>query len=260
MDWISMLILAVVQGLTEFLPVSSSGHLALAEHFLAFRGPGILFEVVLHGGTLAAILVFYRRRIGILLMSFLSGSAEGRTYALALLFGSVPALAVYLAVGSFIERAFGSPLLVGALLVFTGLILLTTRKVVGGQMPLTVSKGVAIGMAQAVALLPGVSRSGSTIVAARHLGLTAEAAAEFSLLLSVPAQGGALLITLVKVFKSGIGSESPWGLLATGFLVAGLVGYAAIPMLIKALRADRFWMFGPYCMLIGACAVLWALG
>jgi len=185
--------LGVLQGLTEFLPVSSSGHLALAEHFLGVRSPGIAFEVFAHFGTALAVIVFFRRRVAsivVALVRALVGAshepAEARL-GVRLAVGTVPAVVVGYLSNDQIKSAFANPTLVSGLLVLTGCVLWLTRRLSPGARPVeSLRDALVIGMAQAVAILPGISRSGSTISAGLALGVQREQAAEFAFLLSIP--------------------------------------------------------------------------
>lgn len=254
-ELLKLMSLAVVQGITEFLPVSSSGHLVLAEHFLKVPPSGVLLEVTLHAGTLISILVFYRKRILQLGGELFSGEGEGRRYAGAVLLGSIPAAAAYALAGKRIEAVFGDPRGVAALLCVTGIILLTLLRRPTRTTELNVGRGFVVGLAQAVALLPGISRSGATITTARHLGISPEKAAEFSLLLSVPALAGATLIKGLQAWKTGLaGYTMPQ--LGLGMAVSAIVGYVAIVCLVKTLTAGKFWMFGLYCLAVGLAGVL----
>jgi undecaprenyl-diphosphatase len=255
MEWLKIIVLAVLQGITEFLPVSSSGHLVLVEHLLKVQSSGILLEVTLHAGTLISILVFYRKRILQLLRELFSGEGEGRQYAAAVVVGSIPAALAYAAVGKKIEACFSNPHAVAVLLCVTGVMLLTLLRGSGKPAELNVGRGFLVGLAQALALLPGISRSGSTITAARHLGISPEKAAEFSLLLSVPALAGATLIKALEIFKNGCGGFG--GLqLGVAMIVSAIVGYVAIVCLVKTLTAGKFWMFGFYCLAVGLLGIV----
>lgn len=254
-ELLKIVVLAIIQGLTEFLPVSSSGHLVLAEHVLDVHSSNIILEVTLHAGTLISVLVFYRKRILQLTREVFSGEGEGRRYAGAVVLGSVPAAVAYRLMGKTIEAYFGAPRGVALLLCLTGIILLTLLRRPRASVELNVGRGFLVGLAQALALLPGVSRSGSTITAARHLGLSPEKAAEFSLLLSIPAVGGAVLIKSLQAWRDGLGDLSAPHL-ALAMAVSAVVGYGAIVGLVKILQAEKFWMFGLYCLAVGIAAIL----
>lgn len=253
-----ILVLAVLQGLTEFLPVSSSAHLVLGKHFLKLDSPGPWLEIALHGGTLLAVLAFYRARILELVRQVFAGEKAAWTYAMCLVAGSVPAAAVYAMFGDRINRVFDNPFMTSVMLCMTGLFLLSLKLAPQGRAELGWGKGLGIGIAQAVALLPGISRSGSTITTARFLGLPAEKAVEFSLLLSLPAVGGAVLMEMVHCLRQGAGADGsvPGVMVAVGVTVSACVGYLAIAWLVRLLSTGKLWLFGFYCLAAGLFALM----
>ncbi len=248
-----MLVLAVVQGFTEFLPVSSSGHLVLIQHFLSTREGDLFFDVILHGGTLFSVLVVYRRE----LLRLLKFDSDSIRYITALAVATVPAVLVGLFAQDLVDRLFGAPRLASLGLVFTGLVLLSTRLAKPGQgdqgedwspraLPLT--KALAIGCAQAFAICPGVSRSGSTIAASLWLGLPRREATRFSFLLAIPAIGGALVLNLIKGSE---GNVVGLGTLILAAFVSFSVGLLAIRLTALAVVRAHFWKFSFYCILVG---------
>ena len=251
----AILILGFVQGVTELLPISSSGHLALAGHWLGFNPRGMAVEVALHGGTLLAVLCYYRQTLMRLMVGGLRRDTESWRFLMMLAGGTIPALIVGYFFDDALEKIADSPGTVAAMLGVTGLILLSLRWAVRSGAPLTWGRTFLIGLAQAIAIVPGISRSGSTIVAARHLGLTPAQAAEFSFLLSIPAISAACLWKMIH-FKAGdLGGLSASHLVA-GMAVAGVVGYLSLVLLNRLLKSPRFWMFGFYCLMVGLCAGL----
>lgn len=253
-----LLILAIIQGLTEFLPVSSSGHLVLGRSYL----PGgeqlasdARVEVLLHVGTLLAVLFFYRREVLALMMGAAGQGAaphaQRRLLGLLLL-GSIPAAIIGLGFEHQIEEIFAAPAFAAALLLVTGTFLWLSRRLPEGRCELTdlsVRAALLIGAAQAVAILPGISRSGSTIVAGMALGLSSPAAATYSFLLSIPAVGGAILLRGKDLLA--FTAEEPLAA-AVGVGVSALVGLAALGLLVWIGRSRRLWWFAPYCWLLGA--------
>lgn len=248
---VKVFILALIQGLTELLPVSSSGHLVLAKHLLHLNSPGISLEVALHLGTLLAVLVYYRRRIAFLIVDFLKWGPEGPRYALAILIGSIPAGVVGVLFKDSIERLGDEPRWAAAGMIVTGLLLLSLLLARGLERPLGTFRAFWIGLAQMVGIPPGISRSGTTIVMARHLGIAPAAAAEFSFLLSIPAIAGASVLELLHHGAWTPGEVSLSSLLM-GIAVAALVGYFSLVLLVGVLARGRFWMFGLYCLPVGA--------
>jgi undecaprenyl-diphosphatase len=261
-----MIVLAIVQGITEFLPVSSSGHLVIGGAFLEMGGSGedVLFETAVHAGTLGAVVVYYRNRIASLARSLLAwlGSgfrAEGEVradigYVGLILIGSVPAAVVGLALRGPITASFGSPMLASACLVATGLFLLLSRGR-GGDSVIGWRMALLIGLAQAVAILPGCSRSGWTITTAMICGLGFSSAAEFSFLLSIPAILGALLLESISAAPGLGGAETAALLVAAA--VAFASGYAALRLLVWILGRGTFHRFSWYLIPAGMAAFVW---
>jgi len=256
--FVKVMILAVLQGLTEFLPVSSSGHLVLLKGLLNLKAPGAILEISLHAGTLVSVLVYYRSTIARLIREFFSGEGDGRTYAGYIILASVPAAAAFFLFHKRIIACFEDSRSVEVMLCITGVILLSLIFANGKDQPLNAARSFLVGMAQAVALLPGISRSGSTIVMGRHLGLSPEKAVEFSLLISLPALIGSTLLDAVKLGSVQLGDLTLTSL-CCGVVVAAIVGYAAIMILVKILLAGRLWMFGLYCLAVGILGLLFKL-
>ena len=254
---LKVLFLAVLQGVAEFLPVSSSGHLALAGCLLKFEGMGPRVEAVLHFGTLVALVAYYWRVILAILRQMIAGKREGWIAAGMIVAGCIPAILAYLLFDDAIDAAFGgSPKCIGALLVVTGIILLSLRLRKGdGDGKVTWMRAVIIGVAQAVALFPGISRSGSTIVCARHLGVSPKNAADYSFLMSLPLVFGATLMAVVHPGEA-IAGEPGWGLLIPAAVVAGVVGYFSIKLLMRVIAGPKFWYFGFYCIAAGLLTLI----
>lgn len=257
MNLASIVLLAILQGLTEFLPVSSSGHLVLADALLGLREPGVVTEVVLHLGTLLAVLIYFRNDLAALVrdaLLFLSPRRERidqdqRRLLIALIVGTVPIVFAGAFFDTIVERLFESPGTAAIALIVTGLILLSTTVVRKSAVPIGAGRALMIGIAQAFALVPGISRSGMTISAGIFLGLDPTRAARFSFLLSVPAIFGATIYKLPEI--AGRIREADGILLLLGFLIAFAVGYAAIVILLWFVQKGRFGWFGLYCLLLG---------
>jgi undecaprenyl-diphosphatase len=253
------ILLGLVQGLTEFLPVSSSGHLVVAQAAIGLSIPGVFVEVVLHVATLLAVFVVYARRITSVAAGCLAGRREAWTLVGLLAVGSVPAGVVGLLFKETIEQVFDSLALVGIDFLVTGAILWSTRSIAQRarhEVP-TAGGALLVGMAQALAILPGVSRSGTTVSAALWLGVRPEQAAEFSFLLAVPAIAGAAALQIPEI--SGASLTVGWGPLAVSFLASLAAGVVAIRFLVALLRSGRFYRFAPYCWAIGIVTLGWAL-
>jgi len=252
-DFVKVIIIAVIQGLTEFLPVSSSAHSVFARHLLNLHSTGADLEIALHLGTLFSVLVFYRRRVGGLLLGLLKRETEALRYFMLLFLASMPALLVYTLFHDQIESYFGNPAATAGLLCMTGVGLLM-MKLTEKRPSDPVGPGAAfrMGVAQACALLPGISRSGATLLAARAAGTERRAAVEFSLLMSVIAVTAAVIL---KMFHQSPGAMTfGYGTLGLGVAVSAVVGYAAISWLVKLMEANRLWLIGCYCLAAGALA------
>ncbi len=258
MDWLAVIILGIVQGVAEFLPISSSGHLVIVEALLETAGGGLphrlMLNVVLHGGTLLAILVFYRRRVLALL------GTDRRAIGL-LVVGTLPAAVAGLTLERRWPHLLENPLLAGAMLVVTGLLLIWARRHDDGHTAyaqISYRQALLVGLAQALGLLPGMSRSGVTIVAGMASGLRPDAAATFSFLLAIPAIAGACLLELLKVWTDG-GSQIGLPLLAIGAATSFVVGLVSLWWLLRWI--DRGWLyrFAFWCIPLGIAVVGWQL-
>ncbi len=242
------IIIGIVQGLTEFLPVSSSGHIALLEHYFGIFSGNLSREVALHLATLLAVIIYFRRKIFVLVRSWLKG--EELLYLWYLILGSIPAGLVGFFLEKRIESTFASVRLIGVFLIITGIILLTTIKVRNNNEKVTGLRSIVVGFAQAFAILPGISRSGSTIVAGLHTKMSGEEAFEFSFLLSIPAIAGAGVLELKKVGFSGLGAH--W----KGALFAFIFGYLALLLLNRVVKRGKLHYFSPYLFVLGFLVII----
>ncbi|HEX9691134.1 MAG TPA: undecaprenyl-diphosphate phosphatase [Gemmatimonadales bacterium] len=251
--------LGVVQGLTEFLPISSSGHLVLAEAALGLRTPGVIVEVAVHLATLLAVVVVYRETVFGLIVGCARGRRDAWRMAALLVIGTLPAVGAALALGGAIERSFDSIRLVGVNLLVTGAILWSTRfRGSAGTDAHPSRKGaIAVGIAQAFALLPGISRSGATVSSAIWLGVGPVQSAEFSFLLAIPAILGAAILQTPEV-ATGVTAVG-LGPLAASFTAAVVTGIFAIRFLVYLLRRGTFYHFAPYCWTVGLSTILWTM-
>ena len=284
MTFFEAILLGILQGLTEFLPISSSGHLVLAQTFLGLKEPLIFFDVMLHVGTLAAVLVVYREAIGKLAIGGISAlgssrlwrepsatfntSSELRFISLILL-GSIPTGVIAVLFKDQLESFFHEVELVSVMLILTGLILqlprgntqaktLRKRDVAGSGTSsgeLKAWHAPLIGIAQGCAITPGISRSGTTISLALFLGIPAKTAAEYSFLLSIPAILGAVVLKIRDVGDTAI----PLHIVGAGMLAAFIVGYIALRFLLAVLNRGKFSLFSYYCIALGLVSLLIAL-
>ena len=248
MDVFEAILLGSLQGLTEFLPVSSSGHLVIGQELLGIHVPGNAFEVVLHVGTLFSVLaVFWSDIVGFVKTMW---DKSTRNYILALAVGTVPAVICGLFFKDAIQSAFDNVNFVAGALVCTGIILFVSRFVHGKNDEISLRNGLLIGIAQAVAIIPGISRSGSTITAGLCLGVKSESAARFSFLLSIPAISGAGLLTALDLLES-IEPLLSIPVLIAGFFSSFVVGWISLKWLLSLLQSGKFYWFGFYCVGVG---------
>jgi len=252
MNLLESVALAAIQGLTEFLPVSSSGHLALASAFMNVPAGSMAFEIVLHLGTLVAVLLVYGKDLLSIAAGVVHGRRDSMLAALTLIVASVPAGIVGVFLSDGIGAVFGMPLVVSCLMLLTGTVLFLTRFSPGGKGEPGLGKGSFIGLFQALAVLPGVSRSGLTISAGLFRGVDRASAARFSFLLSVPAILGAAVLELPDAEW-----DTPIGVLIAGFAVSALVGYGALKVLLRFVGAGELHRFCWYCWAIGGFGAVW---
>ncbi len=250
MTYLDAIILGIIQGLTEFLPVSSSGHLVLAQELLGVKEPGITFEVMVHFGTLVAVIIYFRTQIATLVRAaFDLTMVQERKMILFLIIGTIPAGLAGVLLEDFFEKTFGNPVETSIELIITGLILLATRYFLRGNKPVTATNSFVMGIGQAVAILPGISRSGSTIAAGIFWGVSPAVAAEFSFLLSIPAIAGAIVFKMDDL--AGVtGALAGQYAVATVFSFA--FGLAAVSGLLAVVRRGKLEYFAYYCFAVGA--------
>ena len=258
------LILGIVQGVTEFLPISSSGHLVLLPAALDWSSPSLVFDTTVHLATLVAVVaVFWHDIIG-LIVAWWQGllrrqpleTVESRL-AWWVILGTIPGILAGVLLEEPIEFLFTSPRAAGAFLLLTALLLVFAEILGRRQRDITTITwldSLLIGIGQAVAICPGVSRSGATISVGMFRGLTRESAARFSFILSVPIIAGAWLMQMVKlVGQGGLSAEAP--LLLVGFVSAAVCGYASIRLLLAYLRKRPLYPFSFYCVVVGILAL-----
>ncbi len=271
MSLLKSILLGLVQGVTEFLPISSSGHLVLGQELLDFDLPGITFEVAVHLGTLLSILaVYYQTFLGMVSITFsmlspfnsgvdwnrFKNDEHGRLVILILV-GSLPAAVLGLTLKTTFERLFGSLATVGGAWLVTGFLLLLVdvhrRRISAHMGPI---QAFLVGLFQAAAIVPGISRSGSTIAGGVLLGLEKREAADFSFLLSFPAVMGAVLVDFRDVLTEGGWQVEPV-ILAAGAVSAMLAGYWAIQTLLRVVEEGQMKIFAYYCFALGTLVLAW---
>lgn len=273
------IIVGVVQGLAEFLPISSSGHIVLVQFLLGIREVGgevqedIAFEVVLHLGTLVSVLIYFRKRLWELTCSlFRKEMAEERRMILWLGVATLPAVIAYKGAGDWFKAAYSYPVLVSGLLIVTGLVLYIPRLVKDkGSVKVVGFKGaVVMGIGQACAILPGISRSGSTIASGMLAGVNPARAAEFSFLMSIPAIAGGMVVAIKdrtgeyrEKGYEGVGAlwEATMSCFSpayvAGAVAAAVVGLLAIYLVLTAVRRGRLEVFSWYCFVAGIAGILY---
>ncbi len=294
-DLLQALVLGVVQGLTEFIPVSSSAHLVLVPALLGFPSRGLAFDVALHVGTFCAVLVFFRSELAVLTRSLTGreSSHEGRVYrrlSILIVVATVPVSVVGLLFEPLIAESFERPAVAAVFLLVTAGILLLGERArdarvrhaparaavrAGADAPhrlplgddpndptgrnlerVTLRQALLIGVGQCLALLPGVSRSGTTIVAGMAAGLTREAATRFSFLLSLPVLVGAAVLSTPDLVAAEAAQTVSFGEVAVGVLGAFVSGYAAMRFLVRLVSHARLTVFARYCGVAGVLALM----
>ena len=250
--------LGLVEGLTEFIPVSSTGHLLLAGHFLKFESAGKTFEVVIQLGAVLAILTVYAAKLwGV--FSSAPHDPLARRFILAVLVAFLPAVVIGVLTHDFIKRVlFESPVLISVMLILGGIVLLfvdrmAPKPVIDDAIKMPVGKALAIGFVQCLALVPGVSRSGATIVGARMLGASTRAAAEFSFFLSMPTMAGAFAYDLYK--NRAVLDGSAMTEIVIGFVVAFITAVLVVRWVLGYLSNHGFVLFGWWRIIVGTVSL-----
>lgn len=277
MDLLRAILLGIVQGATEFLPISSSGHLVLVPWLLSWPEPGLVFDAIVHWGTLVAVLVYFRDDLSALVTAGLAilrdrrlNPDPERRLVWLIILGTIPAVVAGFLFKDFFESLFARPNWAASFLLVTGLLLAASERqhhrrggsdanenetgvrlaspLRAGSLP--IAGVLVIGVAQAIAIAPGVSRSGATIAAGLMVGLSRRESARFSFLLATPAILGAGVLQLVDLAQSGTASVQAPALIA-GFLVAAGTGYLAIRFLLDYVRRHTLYLFAVYCWIAG---------
>ncbi len=245
------ILLGVIQGLTEFLPVSSSGHLALVQSFIKdFKQPGLLFDVSLHVGTIFAVVIYFRKRI---IEIFKNLKLLGLVLASTAVTGVIG-----VAFKETFENMFSDIRLIGAAFVVTGIILLLAERVKEGsktEKEMSLPNALFVGLIQGVAIIPGISRSGSTIAGGLFAKLDRKFATEFSFLLSVPAVLGAAVLESRHLTKSDMIGVNPVVYLA-GIIAAAIVGFLCIKLLVNLIQKKKLYYFSIYLFLLGTTVLI----
>lgn len=255
-DSLQLFFLAIIQGLTEFLPVSSSGHLALFEHLLGVPQEARLpVAVFLHFGTLLALLVYFRDEMRLMLRGIFKGDNEGVRLLCYVFLANIATAAIALPLKEKVERAFASPKAVALFLTLTGLLLLVSELATackGNGQPIVSWRALVVGIAQGLAVFPGLSRSGATISAGLFCGLGREQAGRFAFVVGIPAMLGANLVEAKDI--PGLTKEL-WSFIGAAVIAFG-VGLLAIHLTLKAIQSLKLSWFGVYCFLAAVVVFL----
>jgi len=240
------LFLGLIQGFTEWLPVSSSGHLVIFQALLDVSVPAE-FDIVIMAGTIAALILYFRAKIQFIILGVLSGERKAINYALLIILSGIPTGIIGFAGRQFFKSLFGQPVGVSILIIITGIFLFiaSMQKNPAGQ--ITAKKALLIGVAQGIATAPGISRSGATIGAGIILGIKPRDAAEFSFLIGIPAMIVASVLTFMEEPVSGSGFAP----LMVAIIAAFIAGYASIGFFMKILQENRLYYFAIYCVVAG---------
>ncbi len=258
MTLLQAIVLAIVQGVTEFLPISSTAHLVLVPWLFGWTDPGLTFDVALHAGTLVAVLAYFARDWLAMLASLLKGGrsdsgVDSRLLGI-LIVATIPGGLAGFFLESYAETVFRSPAVIAAMLMSVAVLMwLADRRptLVRGAETVNLADGLTIGLAQALAIIPGTSRAGITITAGLFRNLTREAAARFSFMLATPLIAGATLKKGFEIWLHGLPPGTDTTAFAVGFVVAGLTGYAAIAFLLRYLQVRTLKIFVVYRLVLG---------
>ena len=256
MSYFEALFLGLIQGITEFLPVSSSGHLVMGQILLDIQIPGVSFEVAVHVATLFSVMLVFRKRLGDLLKGALRRDPDSWRYILLLFVATIPAVVVGFGAKGILEGLFESPKVVGVSLLITGAFLWSARGALAREpgSPPKFRAAALMGLAQAFAIIPGISRSGATVVTGLWAGVEAEEAAAFSFLMAIPVILGAAILQLLDLGGSERALNGPTLL---GSMVAAIAGVLAIRTFLGMLQRKSFHRFGPYCLAAGGLFLLY---
>lgn len=265
MELLKAIILGIIQGFSEFLPISSSGHLVIFAELLQFKKTGIAFEVFVHFGTLLSVLIAFHKDLKNMLIApfkiYLSGSTdktleEALRWDYYIIIGTLPAVIIGFTLKDPIETLFSNVLLVFFMLMITAFLMWFAQFLKERNTAFNVLNSFFIGLAQAFAILPGISRSGSTIFTGMALGLPRERVARFSFILSIPAIFGATVLKLNDLISRPPTSDEILNL-AAGTLFSFISGYIAIIWLLDVVKKGKLQWFGYYCFALSLTGIIW---
>ena len=252
MNTFQLIVLSIVQGITEWLPISSSGHLAIIQHLFHLNVP-VIFDILLHFGTIIAVLVFFKKEIaGIIGAIFkLDFRSEYGRLVIYIIIASIPTAIIGFLFKDFFESLFYNQPAIGIALLLTGFILFfSSRK--RGSKEISSWSAIVTGIVQGLAIIPGISRTGATLSSGLFFGIDREKAARFSLLLSIPAILGASVIDFNYKEIASIGVTNA----IMGIIISAIVGFFAIKLLVNVLKNHKFHLFAYYCWIVGLLTIL----
>ncbi len=245
------ILLGIIQGITEWLPISSSAHLALTQHFFNIGG-GVAFDVALHFGTLLAVVAYYRNDLAALARGMLKKDEKQVKLLVLLLISLIPTAVIGFAFKDFFESLFEKPQIIAVELILTGIFLMLAGKRKNNTKTMGKKSAFLVGIAQGISVAPGISRSGATIGTALLAGIKQEEAARFSFLAGIIPILGASLIEGKEVLKTDIELSA----VIVGIATSAIVGYLSIGFLLKTLRESKFQWFGYYCIVLAGIVLV----
>ena len=246
MGILEIIILGIIQGITEFLPISSSGHLVIAQNILGVKSPGNTLEVLFHFGTLMSVVYVFFEDIKQIFLTM--NKKNNQIFIFYIIIATLTAMFAGIFLKDYFLKIFDNVHLVGYALCITGFLLIMSRKFTNDQKEISFSSSMLVGIAQAVAIIPGISRSGSTISICMYLGIPPKEAARFSFLLSIPVIAGASFLGFLEMESDKTFNNLS---LAAAITTSFLTGVLALRILLKILEAGRFHFFGVYCLIAG---------
>ena len=250
MNILEIIILGIIQGITEFLPISSSGHLVIAQIILGIKSPGNTLEVLFHFGTLMSVVYVFFEDLKQILLTM--NEKSNQSFIFYIIIATLPAVFSGLLLKDYFLKIFDNVHLVGFALCSTGFILILSKRFKNNQKAITFSSSIAVGIAQAIAIIPGISRSGSTISMCMYLGIPPKEAARFSFLLSIPVILGASILGFLEMESNNTFNYLTLTVAITTSFVTGVL---ALKILLKILETGRFYFFGFYCLITGVSTI-----
>ena len=250
MGMLEIIILGIIQGITEFLPISSSGHLVIAQNILGVKSPGNTLEVLFHFGTLMSVVYVFFEDIKEILITL--NEKQNQSFIFYIIIATLPAVFAGTFLKDHLLKIFENIQLVGFALCSTGILLILSKRFKDNQKKMTFSSSFVIGIAQAIAIIPGISRSGSTISICMYLGIPPKEAARFSFLLSIPVILGASILGFLEVESNNTFNYLTLTVAITTSFVTGVL---SLKILLKILETGRFYFFGFYCLIAGVSTI-----